>query len=145
MNCTFDDRVDAQFAVKHWLQNHVPSDFTLNNMRRLLRDMVQKEKEPVDDMRAEYRERTVGMLRGILEYSREEAENVARMSPSRTLNNAVANLRSAFDMLPSQSQTAGIQIQEAVSQLEIEASMSIERSRQAAMLAGMLLRPVSIS
>lgn len=139
MNCTFDDRMDAHFEVKDWLQSHSPSEFTLNNMRRLLRDMVQKEVEPVDDIRGEYQERTIGMLRGILEYSREQAEAVVQLQPSLCLTNAVAGLRDAMEMLPRASRSATVHIQEAVSNMGSDSGIALERSRQAASLACMLL------
>ena len=145
MNCTFDDRNDAQFAVKAWLQNHVPNDYTAGNMRILLREMVQRECEPVDDIRVESRERTVGILLGLLHYSCEQAEHVAFRTPSERLSLAVGNLRSAANLLPGSSETVVHQIQIAMELMATGDEDGLERSRRAASLASLLLVPRSVA
>jgi hypothetical protein len=134
INGTFDDRDDARMTVKQWLTRHEMDDYTVANMRELVRVMT-LQGEPVDDIRVEYRERSYGMLRGIVEFAGEQASVVS--------GGAGSLLKQAAEMLPHAATAACEKVCHALELLEGDmnavGNASMERARMATRLAASLL------
>jgi hypothetical protein len=133
-NGTFDDRDDARMTVKQWLTGHELQDYTVANMRELAR-MMTRQGEPVDDIRVEYRERSYGMLRGIVEFAEEQASVVSGA--------AGGLLKQAAEMLPHAATAACEKVCHALELLEADmnavGNASMQRAQMATRLAASLL------
>jgi len=120
---SFDDRDDARLHVKQWLRSHSPSEYTPQNLRRLARELMDSDTEPVDHVRVAWRERVYGMVKGLVEFAGEELMHpqggvpaslhrahdelakAAALLPNR-LGAAIRHLRNALDMLSAHPHSA---------------------------------------
>lgn len=146
---SFDDRDDARLHVKQWLRSHGPSDYTQQNMRRLVRDMMASDTEPVDHVHVAWRERGYGIVKGLVEFAGEEllqslppTQSMPSMpsqgSGSAGLHRAHEELAKAAALLPNRAAAAMRHLREALDVLSeqgMAASRSVERASLAATLA----------
>ena len=132
---SFDDRDDARLHVKDWLRSHSPSDYTTQNLRRLARDMMKSDSDPVDHVHISWRERNYGIVKGLVEFASEELAHGYDGSPAG-LHHAHDELSKAGALLPNRLKAAIKHLRNALDVLSMHgASRATERASIAATLA----------
>jgi hypothetical protein len=117
---TFDDRNHASASVKVWLSGQEPSAYSVRNLKRLAREIVEGDRDGVDHLEIKWRETSYGMVRGIVEFAAEEVERLIHAHKDhRSLRMAVAALREALGLLPGNAATAVDRVSVAVEQVSL--------------------------
>src|SRR5258706_8971667 len=81
---TYDDRNDARMSVKRWLNQNDAGLYSPDAIRGLVKEMVLKDKDPVDPIAVSWREGTYGAWIGLVEFAKEEASGVCSIDRQGT-------------------------------------------------------------